>query len=421
MTAMRLRAALALSISTFLAVSLIEPAAARPDAVSDHPTARTAALTRLLERRVDDPRIGDNFAMMVTDAATGEVIWSHDPDNPQRAASNVKLVTAVTSLATMGPSKRFVTRVRAAANGTDLILQGGGDPLLYRSQVVALADRTAKVLTRGTRVVVHVDGDLFAPTRRGPGWTPGYANYRIASVQALAMFGDHSHRPALNAAKVFTSRLRALGIRASVGKNEDAATISRTIARTRGHTVSQAVAVMLSRSESNVSEVLFRQVAIASGLPATWEGAMEATTRVLTSIGVDSSKVSIYDGSGLSRKDRLTPRFMVELLRAVKELQGPRFAALFKPSSLPIAGRTGTLDTSYGRYDTSPSRCAAGRVQAKTGTLYDVIALSGVAKSVGGRQLLFSMMVNSRPTGYSKLSTRRALDGLAATVTGCWR
>ena len=112
---------------------------------------------------------------------------------------------------------------------------------------------------------------------------------------------------------------------------------------------------------------------------------------------------------------------MVDLLRAVTELQGPRFAALFKPSSLPIAGRTGTLDTSYGRYDTSPSRCAAGRVQAKTGTLYDVIALSGVAKSVGGRQLLFSMMVNSRPTGYSKLATRRALDGLAATVTGCWR
>ncbi len=421
MTATRLRAALALTISAFLAVSLIEPAAARPDAVSDHPTAKTAALTRLLERRIDDPRIGGNFAMIVTDAATGEVIWSHDPDNPQRAASNVKLVTAVTSLATMGPDKRFVTRVRAAANGTDLILEGGGDPLLYRSQVVALADRTAKALQRGARVVVHVDGDLFAPPRRGPGWTPGYANYLIASVQALAMFGDHSHRPALNAAKVFTARLRALGIRASIGMNEDAASDSRTIAKTRGHTVAQAVAVMLSRSESNVSEVLFRQVAVASGLPATWEGAIEATTRALTSLGVDSSKVSIYDGSGLSRKDRLTPRFMVELLRAVKELQGPRFAALFKPSSLPIAGRTGTLDTSYGRYDTSPSRCAAGRVQAKTGTLYDVIALSGVAKSVGGRQLLFSMMVNSRPTGYSKLSTRRALDGLAATVTGCWR
>ncbi|MDI1289385.1 MAG: D-alanyl-D-alanine carboxypeptidase/D-alanyl-D-alanine-endopeptidase, partial [bacterium] len=344
-----------------------------------------------------------------------------DPDNQQRAASNMKIVTAVTSLATMGPNKRFVTRVRSAANGTDLILEGGGDPLLYRSQVAALADRTAKTMKRGSRVIVHVDGDLFAPHRRGPGWTPGYSNYLIADVQALAMFGDHSHQPALNAAQVFTSRLRDNGINARIGRNEDAAPGARTIARTAGHTVSQAVGVMLSQSESNVAEVLFRQVAVASGLPATWVGGISATKRALESIGVDSSDVRIYDGSGLSRRDRLTPRFLVDLLRTARELQGPRFAAMFKPSAMPIAGRTGTLNTPYGRYDTRPSRCAAGRVQAKTGTLYDVIALSGVATTVGGRRLLFSMIVNSRPTGYSKLTTRRALDGLAATITGCWR
>lgn len=421
MTALRWRAGVAACVAALLTIGVAETAGARPVDVAADSSTKTAALVRLLERRIHDPRIGSNFAMMVMDATTGAVVWSHDPDNQHRAASNMKLVTAVTSLATMGPTKRFVTRVRAAANGTDLILEGGGDPLLYRSQVSALADRTANSLKRGARVVVHVDGDLFAPHSRGPGWTPGYSNYLIADVQALAMFGDHSHQPALNAARLFTSRLREKGINARIGRNEDAAPDARTIARTAGHTVSQAVSVMLSQSESNVSEVLFRQVAVASGLPATWAGGIAATKRALDSLGVDSSNVRIYDGSGLSRKDRLTPRFLVDLLRTARELQGPRFAAMFKPSAMPIAGRTGTLDTPYGRYDTSPSRCAAGRVQAKTGTLYDVIALSGVAKTVGGQRLLFSMIVNSRPTGYSKLTTRRALDGLAATITGCWR
>ena len=421
MTALRSRAGVAVCAAALVLIGFVEPASARPEDVSADSSTKTAALVRLLERRIHDPRIGSNFAMIVTDATTGAVVWSHEPDNQQRGASNMKLVTAVTALATMGPDKRFVTRVRTAANGTDLILEGGGDPLLYRSQVAALADRTARSLKRGARVVVHVDGDLFAPHSRGPGWTPGYSNYLIADVQALAMFGDHSHQPALNAVRLFTSRLRDKGINARIGKNEDAAPDARTIARTAGHTVSQAVGVMLSRSESNVAEVLFRQVAVASGLPATWVGGITATKRALDSIGVDSSNVRIYDGSGLSRKDRLTPRFLVDLLRTAKEVQGPRFAAMFKPSAMPIAGRTGTLDTPYGRYDTSPSRCAAGRVQAKTGTLYDVIALSGVAKTVGGQRLLFSMIVNSRPTGYSKLTTRRALDGLAATITGCWR
>lgn len=49
------------------------------------------------------------------------------------------------------------------------------------------------------------------------------------------------------------------------------------------------------------------------------------------------------------------------------------------------------------------------------------IALSGVSKTVSGRTLLFSMIINSRPSQYEKLSNRRALDGLAATITGCWK
>ena len=94
---------------------------------------------------------------------------------------------------------------------------------------------------------------------------------------------------------------------------------------------------------------------------------------------------------------------------------------MFKKSAMPVAGESGTLTHRYGRYDSRPSSCATGKVQAKTGTLVDTIALSGVATLANGQRRLFSMIVNDRPTSYSPLSTRRALDGLAATIVGCWK
>ncbi len=58
------------------------------------------------------------------------------------------------------------------------------------------------------------------------------------------------------------------------------------------------MSVMLSESENNVAEVLFRQVALASGLPPTWDGAREAVHRVLASLGIDATGMNLLDGSG---------------------------------------------------------------------------------------------------------------------------
>jgi D-alanyl-D-alanine carboxypeptidase len=59
-------------------------------------------------------------------------------------------------------------------------------------------------------------------------------------------------------------------------------------------------------------------------------------------------------------------------------------------------------------------------VQAKTGSLFDTISLSGTASTVGGDERIFSILVNHRPQRYSALSARQVLDGLTATITGCW-
>jgi D-alanyl-D-alanine carboxypeptidase/D-alanyl-D-alanine-endopeptidase (penicillin-binding protein 4) len=374
----------------------------------------------LLDKRIGDRRIGHDVAAIVIDAGSGEVLWSRQPDQLMQPASNMKIVTAVDTLATVGPAHRFPTKVLMGRGPKDVVLQGGGDPLLTKENLSDLARKTSKHFRQGTHVVLHVDGDLFPAPSRAPGWVDGYLGNSVGFVQALAVHRDRSKHPSRNAVEYFAGRLRSRGLNVRIAHNQDAAADSPVVARYRGHTAAESIARMLSQSDSGIAEVLFRQVAIAAGRPPTWAGSRRAAREVLATLGVDSAGMVLIDGSGLSRKARVSPRFLSNVLRVARVTQQPRFSAMFKPSALPVAGRTGTLGTRYGRYSTSPSRCAQGRVQAKTGTILGTIALSGIAAPQSGGERIFSVVINHRPAQYSALDVRRAVDGLAATIVGCW-
>ena len=88
-----------------------------------------------------------------------------------------------------------------------------------------------------------------------------------------------------------------------------------------------------------------------------------------------------------------------------------------RDGAFAVAGVSGTLAPRFLRYVTSPTSCAVGLVQAKTGSLSGVISLSGFARGADGQVKLFSFLLNHVP---STLKTRRAVDRLASTITGCW-
>jgi D-alanyl-D-alanine carboxypeptidase/D-alanyl-D-alanine-endopeptidase (penicillin-binding protein 4) len=407
-TRARLIGAIGLALAV-ASVGLAPAAAAAPDPLVD----------ALLVKRLDNPRLGTNVGLLAIDAATGEVVSDHGSTQTMRPASNMKIVTAVTALAALGPDARFTTRVRAGATPADIVLEGGGDPLLSTKELRKLADATAAVLPAGAPVVVHVDDDLFPDTARGPGWTRSYIPSVVSSVESLARLWDYSADPSANAVAVFAKRLGKKGIPVTIGPDADAGE-GAILAESTGHTVDEAVRVMLRISENNVAEVLYRQVARAAGFEPSWDGARQAAEQVLRTVGVDPAGMALLDGSGLSRKDRVSPRFLVDVLRVARTLNPGPFALMFEPDAMPVAGVSGTLDDRYGRFVTKQSRCAQGDVRAKTGTLFDTIGLSGVATTVSGAERIFAILVNDRPQRYSALSTRQAVDGLTATITGCW-
>lgn len=122
---------------------------ARPD---KRPVARPSA-----EDLVREAGLGGSVAFVLADARTGAVLESRLAETPLPPASVAKAVTAHFAYEELGPGHRFVTRLLATgpiANGVlqgDLILAGGGDPVLGTDDLAlmagALADAGVRALS----------------------------------------------------------------------------------------------------------------------------------------------------------------------------------------------------------------------------------------------------------------------------------
>ena len=371
-----------------------------------------------LERRSTAKRLGRDLAGVVVDVETGQQIWAHHRAERQIPASTVKLVTAVNALETFGPAYRFATRTMTGATPRQVVLVGAGDPSLSRADLRRLARSTADaVLAQGVDSVrVDVDDTLFPAPSSAVGWKQGYTISDVSPVRALVVDQHRRWDTSIDAGTVFATLLQRKGVPVRKVRRRARPEGSTEIARVSGDDLATQVAGMLRTSDNDVAEGLHRLVALQTGYNATWSGAAEAQVAGLARLGVTVAPGRLFDGSGLSRRDRLRPVEVAAVLRAAFDPDHPSLAGL-QQGSLAVAGVSGTLAPSYLRYVTRPTRCAAGLVEAKTGSLSGVIALSGLARGADGRLKAFSFLLNRVP---STLTTRRAVDKLAATVTGCW-
>jgi D-alanyl-D-alanine carboxypeptidase/D-alanyl-D-alanine-endopeptidase (penicillin-binding protein 4) len=171
------------------------------------------------------------------------------------------------------------------------------------------------------------------------------------------------------------------------------------------------VSTMLLYSDNEIAESLHKLVGIALGYGPTWSGARTAQAAQLAAQKLTSG--TLYDGSGLSRADRLSA---LQLARIVDRGIDPATQTTLWPlkSGLPTAGKTGTLAS---RFSTTASKCAVGKVFAKTGTLGDVVALAGWTTGADGRVKTFAFLVNYKD---STTTLKQNVDMLAATVNGCY-
>ncbi|GLW51844.1 peptidase S13 [Streptomyces sp. NBRC 14336] len=382
-----------------------------------NPTERRIAAD--LNSRAQDARLGDRLSGVVIDAESGRTVWGHDATTALMPASNTKLATATAALKVLGPEHRFTTKVVHSA-GT-LTLVGGGDRTLTTGDLTELAAAAASGLRDAgvTSVSVRVDDSLFPGPTLATGWNSGYYPDSVAPVRALVVNGRHVTDTSLDAGRTFAQLLTQQGVTVNGSVTRGTAGSGDTmVARHQSDQLSVIVKHMLKVSDNDIAESLLRTTAPAAGRPATFEGGTAAVRDVLTRYGISLRGFVMHDGSGLSRANRIPARTIAGILDVASD---PRHTGTLKyvVDGLPVAGEAGsTLGPEWGRFDTADSSCAVGRVKAKTGTLTGAIGLSGLTKAKDGNWKIFSFIENDSPAAPG--AVKDALDGLAATVNGCW-
>ena len=154
-------------------------------------------------------------------------------------------------------------------------------------------------------------------------------------------------------------------------------------------------------SQNLHAELLLRAVAReGTGIGSTEIG-LKLEQDFLKAAGIADGDVVLTDGSGLSTDNLVTPRAILALLQYIKRKSwGSDFLA-----TLPIAGVDGTLE------DRMKNTHASGLIQAKTGGLDHVHALSGYATTLSGEYLVFSIFANNNPQ--RGRDSTAALDAIA--------
>ena len=345
--------------------------------------------------------------------ASGDTLVNVNGDMRMVPASNMKLITTGAALCRLGEDFRFVTKlgvrgeVRDSLLLGDLYLVGGGDPSLcdhYRRTGDSLAtfSKWKKMLADagigGIRGKVVADARYFNGDDLLGDWciedvTPGCSS----GAQGLNIGDNVGVQPpaaALHCAQEFTSWLRDGGFAVS-GEPSDVPECPSdslvTIGSIRSVRLSELVYVANHESENIYAEAMLRQMGKEMYGTAAYDTACLALAQVIRRIapGLNPGEVRLADGSGLSRKNYVSPAFIVGFLRA---MAGRReFKTYLR--SLPRPGE-GTLRARLG----GPRSSLKDRVYMKSGSMTGVRCFSGyILPSDGdsGKMIAFSILTNN--------------------------
>lgn len=321
----------------------------------------------------------------------GRLIAQFGADTPLIPASTIKIVTALTTLELLGPSHRISTEFYLRDNKI-LCIKGYGDPYLISERLLEIASELKK---RGLTEVesILLDDSFF----RLEGPTDGAqnsANPYDAENSALSvnfnsvplikydtgLIGSPEpqtpvldiardigslvepglHRLNVSAftvrnsninryryvAELIAEQLRRQGIDVGSTYNRGLVEAGDTLIYTylSKMTVAEMIRGCLQYSNNFIANQLFLYCGVKRfGPPATWEKGQRAVAEFLiTAAGLKYRDVTVVEGSGLSRKNLITPAAMI----AVLELFKPYSSLLSETQNTLL--KSGTMTGVYG-------------------------------------------------------------------------
>lgn len=421
-----------------------------------------AALQRVVGQALTSGGLPSGCLLVTQGNAT---IFASYADKMFIPASNLKILTATAVLDRLGGSDKFVTSVRSASPPSggivfgNLYLVGGGDPDLRTSSygggtagggtVFTSLDKLAEQVRQSgvTEVTGSIVGDAgrYDSQRIVPSWKPIYTTEGdVGPLSALEVNdgfvpnttttttttvppppppggapdapkpptprpppatrpGETSNSAALafaaatdpvgQAAQAFETLLRNDGVRVDGGARSGFTPgTTAVVTAIDSAPLTDELDAMLSVSDDTAAELFTKELGYQQSQQGTTKAGVAAIRADLQADGLPVDQLVQVDGSGLDRSDRASCDLIVDAL----ERAGPTGVIA---KGLPIAGKTGTL---VGRMTGTP---AQGRLIAKTGSLDNVVSLSGFVLPPSGtpptpalgEPLVFSLILNGLP------------------------
>ncbi len=341
----------------------------------------------------------------------GVAVAAHNPSTPLVPASNMKVVTTTIAVDILGESTRLKTRFATDGKPTDgatvkgnLYMIGGGDPLLTTNAYAArfpngiqpetdLESVADQIVDSGIRRItgsVVGDESRYDDVRGMQSWPERYFGQGQVGRLSALMVDDSwtvgvgpASNPALHAAQVMAGLLRDRGVTIDGGALAGTAPAeATTLIEVPSLPIGELVGEALAFSDNTTTELLVKELGLSKGGAGSTDAGLKVMQGWIKSSGLPADGVNFTDGSGLSDGNRLTCQFLSALLSKV----GPSGVIA---DGLAVPGEPGTLKK---RFLSEPLR---SRLRAKTGSLRGITSLSGWLRTDSGKDLSFSILINT--------------------------
>ena len=372
------------------ALALDLPADVPTVAASSFPAAPPPVGLPQLQRQVSCPALQKRIASVVGGEASvwsvtvadaqGRLLADVNGTRPRIPASNQKLISTAIALDRLGPDYRLTTRLWRQPDGTFQIT-GEGDPdldlvQLQRFAKLAMGSGGSSGQTSAPLTIQLVEEPKQRWWPQGWEWADRAEAYG-APITRLALTSNALDmavaNPPSRMQKLLGQEIKRQGGSAAIrlvpvaSANTDTATL---LHEERSVGMHGLLSLANTDSHNFTSEVLLRQGTGSWDLPQARQQAMQW----LSAQGLPMAGVTVVDGSGLDRGNRVTSRLLAALL--LRMAQHPYANNYW--ASMAIAGQRGTLRSLWRGSELD------GRFRGKTGTITGVRSISGVLETPDG-------------------------------------
>ena len=320
------------------------------------------------------------------DLDSGKLLEGHQPELALVPASTTKVVTTYALLKTWKPNFELETEVwgdlKDGVVQGDLTFKGAGDPFLTSERLWVLAEQLkARGVTR-VQGRIRLDESAFDAQRFGNGWEKTSTNTTPPVLPLSVNFNREGGRivqdPERLAMAVIQTILQEAGIAVAGGTatGDD----PQKLLAFPSLPLRDLIIDINKYSNNFMIEMLVKRFGGGS-----WpQGIRQIQAFYATMLGLGPDAITLTDGSGLSKDNRLSARTLAIILRAAwHDFEvGPEMVASLKI----IGGEPWKLHIK------DPN--LARRVRVKTGHLDSVTSACGILQTPGGELRVFAVILN---------------------------